>query len=275
MDEGREESLLKFGLVGDSGIKHLNSEPLRKSLKRLNATRLIIPGDNLYDLSESYASIWDPWKKEGFDFSVVALGNHTLSYTVEMDYFGMPNEYFARAVGSALFLILNSDNEANAHEQASWLRTQLQATRAPFVFVVFHHPPFTVTDFHPWREKEAFHLAVRPVLLEFGSKISSLIVGHDHVTGLFEMNGIKVIVAGAGTQTRPTEIVDPQIDDAVVTRIALFHDRATWARLDVDPSLKEARLHFVDLQKEQVVSTVLLTEDPSRRTEKSKPLLER
>ena len=95
---------LTFAVIGDAGLKNKHSEKIRLSIKKSKIKNLILPGDNLYDLSSTYEEVWNDWLEDGFDFSVVALGNHYLSFEEEMNFFNMPGEYFKRKLMELILL---------------------------------------------------------------------------------------------------------------------------------------------------------------------------
>jgi hypothetical protein len=84
-----------WGIIGDAGLWP-ESRVTRDSLLADQVLNLIIPGDNIYDLKASYESIWAPWSSVGFDFDIVALGNHTKGYSEEVRFFKMPGEYYTK-----------------------------------------------------------------------------------------------------------------------------------------------------------------------------------
>lgn len=155
-----------------------------------------MPGDNLY--SGNYEQHWGPWKKAGFTFDVIAIGNHTAGYAKEVSYFKIPGEYFSKTYldGAVQFLVLNSDNTANVSVQMAWFEKQLQDSTAKQIFVVYHHPSLTIGE-HKWTEKKAFQIRMRTLLRTYRSKITAVMVGHDHVAALINFDSLPVIVSGS------------------------------------------------------------------------------
>lgn len=118
-------------------------------------------------------------------------------------------------------MILNSDNVTNAQEQARWFERQLQDTTRRFVFPVFHLPSYTLSDRHHWEEKRDFQLAIRPILWRYRDKITALILGHDHIASLVDVDGLPFIISGAATEQIPTTARDYTADDG-------HHVRTRW-----------------------------------------------
>lgn len=187
---------LKFAVVGDAGLWNSNSKSLLASITSFKTQRMVMPGDNIY--SGTYEKAWTPWRNAGITFDVVAIGNHHLGYANEIKYFGMPGEYFSKSYlnGEVVFLVLNSDNTANVSEQMTWFETQLKATTAKQVYVVYHHPSLTIGE-HKWTEKKAFQTKIRALFKTYRSKITAVMVGHDHVAALINFDNLPVIVSGS------------------------------------------------------------------------------
>lgn len=237
-----------FGVFGDAGVRTPDTDRVRRSLKKDEVTQLILAGDNLYDLDQSYDEVWGGWRNEGFTFPVVALGNHLRSYEEETRYFGLPGEFYSRRIPGARFIVLNSDNERNVPQQLDFLDRELEAAAGPgngFVFLVFHHPTFSVSERHGWKEKEAFQLGVRAALRKHSSKITAVIVGHDHIASLLDVDGIPLIVSGATFEQLPSA-PRAYVDSGFrVETKWLYRGGSHWMRLDVDPAKDQAWINFV------------------------------
>lgn len=189
-------SELKFAVVGDAGLWNSNSQSLLASIVKFETKKMVMPGDNIY--SGTYEKAWTPWKNAGITFDVVAIGNHHLGYANEVKYFGMPGEYYAKSYlnGEVLFLVLNSDNTKTVNEQMTWFESQLKSATAKQVYVVYHHPSLTIGE-HKWTEKKAFQIKIRSLFKTYRSKITAVIVGHDHVAALINFDNLPVIVSGS------------------------------------------------------------------------------
>jgi hypothetical protein len=187
---------LKFAVVGDAGQWNSNSKILLESILKFETKKMVMPGDNIY--SGTYEKAWNPWKSAGIMFDVVAIGNHHLGYAAEVKFFGMPAEFYAKSYlnGQILFLVLNSDNTKTVSQQMSWLELQLKNTKAQQVYLVYHHPSLTIGE-HKWTEKKDFQIKMRALSKTYRSKITAVIVGHDHVAALINFDSLPVIVSGS------------------------------------------------------------------------------
>jgi hypothetical protein len=217
----------QMAVIGDAGRTTPSSRLVRESIAKSGIQRLVLPGDNLY--SGSYQSVWNPWISARLSFDVVAIGNHNGGYRQETAFFSMPSEYYAKVIDGARFLVLNSDNESTAAAQANWLNTELRSAREPLVFVVYHHPSYTISTFHNWEEKAVFQRALRPVIWANRAKITALLVGHDHVATM--LNSIRKAWASVH-----------YVSDAFATVLMKNYTIKQLLLADFDDKLRELKL---------------------------------
>lgn len=232
-----------LAIIADAGKTNASSKSVRESIIRAGVNQLILPGDNLY--SGSYQSVWTPWKNASLTFDVVAIGNHNGGYRQEMSFFSMPGEYYSKVIDGARFIVLNSDNAATGTAQAQWLSSELRNATERLIFLVYHHPSYTISSFHDWTEKAAFQRAVRPVIWANRSKITALLVGHDHLATLLHFNDLPVIVSGAIHEQRLDGGVDYMTDGVLVKTAWYFDRKPYWAHLSYQTNSNEARVEFV------------------------------
>lgn len=201
-------------------------------------------GDNLY--TTTYEAVWSSWRRRGFDFPIVAIGNHNDGYVAEERFFEMPGEFYSKQVSNLVrFVVLNSDNTASASQQASFLDSELTQAQEPFVFIVYHHPTYSLSHRHEWQEKRAFQLAVRPVLQRHRSKITALLVGHDHLAMIAHFDDLPLIVAGAIWETRADTPVNDVQDGVRVSTNWFYNGEPQWAKLEIDRQSHRAIVTFV------------------------------
>lgn len=235
---------LEFAIAADAGKTNRNSEMTRQGIASEGIFDLILPGDNLY--AGSYSSVWGPWTDAGFKFAVTAIGNHNAGYGAEMRFFSMPGEYYTKTFGrSTRFIVLNSDNVNTAAAQGAFLDRELSSATEPFVFVVYHHPTYTLSHFHAWTEKRAFQLAVRPVLTRHRQKITALLLGHDHLTLLAHFGDLPVVISGAVWETRRDSPVNNTQDGVRVTTDWFYDGEAHWAKLTLDDQSRMATVRYL------------------------------
>jgi hypothetical protein len=249
-----------FGIIGDAGHWNENSKSVRDSLLQDKVIDLIVPGDNLYDPTQTYNDVWKNWKDFGFKFPIVAIGNHTNGYEEEMRYFKMPEEYYSKVIGASRFIVLNSDNVNTVREQTEFLQRELEEANEQFIFLVYHHPPFTLR--HGWREREAFHLATRPLIMNHKKKITSIIVGHDHIASVVKFDEIPVIVSGAVFESFEIPYANHAMEGIQVQTLWSSKGGFFWTRMDVNDVENTVWINFVSHSKIPVPCSVRISPRP-------------
>lgn len=246
----------EFAIVGDAGKWAAGSKLQLESIQRSSVRSLIMPGDNLY--SGTYQSAWGPWQKAGFNFDIVAIGNHNGGYSKEIAFFGMPAAFYAEVIpGVARFIVLNSDDKKNVNEQMQFLESELTTSVEPMVFLVYHHPTYTVSSDHTWDERRDFQQALRRQLTQFRKKITAVIVGHDHLAALGHFGDLPYILSGASWNVRSDRPVT-NIQQGVSVRTDWFFDDVPyWVKLSLTTAGRttQARVDFIRAGDDQVRCT--------------------
>ncbi len=232
-----------MAIMGDAGRAGAELNKLKASIEKEKITSIIMPGDNLY--AGTYESVWDNWKQSGFKFDVTAIGNHNSGYAKEANYFGMPSEYYSVVKQGARFIILNSDNAANVTEQFTWLKKEFAAATEQLIFLVYHHPTFTISKSHTWGEKKSFQLQMRDFLKANHPRITALLLGHDHMSEFVNFGPVPVVIAGSGREVRNEGPVSYTENDFKIETRFLAPQTAHWGLLEILPGAQEAVIHFV------------------------------
>lgn len=249
-------SAAPIAIMGDSGLAGPELDKLKASVKKEAVISVVMPGDNLY--GGTYEKVWDSWKKEGFKFSVVAIGNHNGGYGTEVKYFGMANEFYSTVVSGARFIVLNSDNTKNVNDQINFLQKEVLNAKEKMIFVVYHHPTFTVTSTHNWKEKKEFQLKMRDFLKQQGQKVSALILGHDHITSVLDFGKIPVILSGSGREVRAAQPVSYPEDGFQIETRYLAPQVQHWIKLEINANADEAALNVIRVSDNTIVCTAQL-----------------
>ncbi len=233
----------EYVLLGDGGYWLPHTRTVRDSLLRAGLRKLVMPGDNLYVPLQRYEDVWSPWSSHGFEFTAVAIGNHHGGIEQEVRFFGMPGEYYSKLLEPGVrLLVLNSERQETAPEQARWLDSELEKATESFVFVMYHHPSLSVTPDHGWEERRRFQLQVRPLLFKHRAKITAVLNGHDHVAAAYSFNDLPVIVGGASMQARkPVARRDTQEGISVRT-LWLFEEAPYWVAFE--PNVESGLVTF-------------------------------
>lgn len=109
-----------------------------------------------------------------------------------------PERYYAFTYGNSRFLVLDSNMYSFAlTDQTSWLERQLQSARQDagiqHVFVVMHHPPYSVSLHGGHRDlRERW----TPLYEKYG--VDAVFSGHDHVYSRADRGGVRYFVTGGG-----------------------------------------------------------------------------
>ena len=235
-----------YGVIGDAGHWNNNSKGVRDSMISYGVKDLVMPGDNIYDTSLDYDIVWGPWIEKGFKFSVVALGNHYLDIPMEMEFFNMPAKFFYKDFDDTRFIVLDSETMDVLGQQKSFLEDALSSSDKNFNIIVYHHPMASISYRHGWRERESFHLTMRPVLKKWSKKINLIINGHDHIASLFTYDELPVLVSGAVFESISAPAFSYQQEDGgyVLTRW-VNNEGYYWVKLDTDISKDLIELTFV------------------------------
>src|SRR5262245_53998294 len=111
---------------------------------------------------------------------------------------GDSERYYAFTYGSSRFLVLDSNAYSFAlTDQTSWIERELIAARQDtsirHIFVVMHHPPFSIS-----LHGGATDLRERWTPLFEQYNVTAVFSGHDHVYERADHNGVRYFVSGGG-----------------------------------------------------------------------------
>ncbi len=232
-----------MAIMGDAGEASAELNNLKTSVQKENITSIIMPGDNLY--SGTYKNVWNNWLSSGLKFDVVAIGNHNSGYKNEVDFFNMPAEYYSVIKNGARFIVLNSDNTNNVDEQFTWFKNAMSSAKETLIFVVFHHPTFTISSSHTWQEKRNFQLQMRDFLKLNPGKITALILGHDHMSQFLKFGDTPVVIAGSGREVRNEKAVSFIEDGFKIETKFLAPRTQHWGLLQISSNAQEAIITFI------------------------------
>ncbi len=190
------------------------------AITKENPAFISIGGDivyNGYDKNDwkVYDSETAPWREHKIPV-FPAIGNHDLHGDLQValgNYFArfpelQDSRFYSVSIGNSLMLALDSSLDETAGPQADWLRAQLDhlAPSVNFVFLVFHHPPYTSSSDenkalgggHSARPAEQ---ALAKVLEEKQAHARARFVvfnGHVHNYERHEHGGVTYFVTGGG-----------------------------------------------------------------------------
>ncbi len=164
-----------------------------------------------------------------------AVGNHDRqgrgrTADTYRSYFSVPenggeNErYYAFSYATSRFLVLDSNEYSFAlTDQTAWIERELVAARQDsdvrHIFIVMHHPPFSVSLHGGNRD-----LRERWTPLFEKYQVTAVFSGHDHVYTRAEHNGLRYFVSGGGgAPLYPRRPKSAAIDVAAVKKFERVH----------------------------------------------------
>jgi len=186
-----------------------------------------------------------------------ALGNHEY-YTSKRPspsnpdkqlgmYFGRfkhlkQKHWYSFTYGNCTFIILdtNMDHEPGSY-QYEWLVDKLENNISEFVFIGFHHPPYTKSVGHSARSSEKELAKLFESYKEKGlAKVNGVFSGHCHNYERYRHNGINYIISGnAGAPPKKVErdpgdfYTDPGYTVGFC-KITVWEDRADFEMMKLD-----------------------------------------
>lgn len=254
-EESASAQPVRLSFLGDAGRWNAQTKELKESMERMSVRRLVMPGDNLY--KGTYDAAWGPWQKSGFEFPIVAIGNHHAGYANEIQYFDMPGEVYSKTLDGFLkFIVLNSDNKTTVDTQMDFLTSELRSATEPFVFVVYHHPTFTLTKDHVWTERKKFQEAIRPILVAYRKKITAVVLGHDHIASMGHFGDLPYILSGSGQNLRRGQDVDNVQEGTRVISGWLRGGDAIWIQMEAVAQKPTIEFKAIRAKDDQSLCTV-------------------
>ncbi len=174
---------------------------------------IVYSGDNPKDWK-----VWDSetavWKKNSIPV-YPSLGNHDLKGNAAKalgNYFARfpelkESRFYSVKLGKSVMLVLDSALDETSGPQGEWLKNQFEklSSEAPFVFIVFHHPPYTSSSddkqFGGGHSARGSEMALAQLLEERQKHLHTRIIvfnGHVHNYERHEHNGVTYFVTGGG-----------------------------------------------------------------------------
>jgi acid phosphatase type 7 len=164
-----------------------------------------------WEVWDSETAIWREHKIPVYP----AIGNHDLKGNLQAalsNYFArfpeiQGSRFYSMRLGNSLMLVLDSALDEVSGPQGDWLRSQLDhlASSTDFVFLVFHHPPYTSSSddkiFGGGHSARPAEQALAKVLEDRQQHMRARIVvfnGHVHNYERHEHGGITYFVTGGG-----------------------------------------------------------------------------
>ena len=210
-------------------------------------------GDN-YD--EVFFGVYQDILKRSCHFT--AIGNHDTyadNAATYLDAFYLPNNnpqqserYYSFTWGNAKFICLDSNIPyVDGTEQHDWLVEELKCNNQQWLFVFFHHPPWTnawsadyyipLTDYFLYQGNVDMRTTIVPLFEQYN--VDFVLNGHSHCYQRGELNGVKYVISGgAGSSIIDfnTNNNSPNIDTEMYinqyVRFSIQSDTASYTCID-------------------------------------------
>jgi predicted phosphodiesterase len=206
-----DEPSLRFAVVGDTGTgdrwQILVAKQMLAEHDRSPYPFVVMLGDNIYGgtfrrIKEVFEYPYEKLLDRGVKF-YATLGNHdqkSFKDQVGYDKFNMGGQAyykFAPADDLVEFFTINSSPivEKNDTSQFEWLDKALDASKARWKIVFFHHPPFSPGKRHG--DNPILVERVVPILKK--NKVRIVMTGHEHFFAKMRtVDGIDYLISGSG-----------------------------------------------------------------------------
>lgn len=196
----------RFMVYGDTRTRHdVHAKVIAAMLKAPDPDFIVHTGDLVADGSVSaqwpvFFSIERELLRKTAFFPVI--GNHERNNQRYYEFFELKTPYYSFDWANAHVVVMNTDlgnvtqnRDTYWNEELRWLEDDLaKSSKADFVFVVTHHPPFTAVKRRQVDDPELNRI---PPLME-KYKVSAVFSGHDHNYQHHLKNGVRYIVTGGG-----------------------------------------------------------------------------
>lgn len=254
--KGPDQSHFSFLHYGDCGYNNSVQNTIASLMLQERANFGIVSGDvdqsigNNYDVL--YFDVYKDILKNYCHFT--AIGNHDTYYddaATYLDAFYLPTNnpqqserYYSFIWGNAKFICLDSNIPyTEGSDQYVWLLDELKCNNQQWLFVFFHHPPWTnawsadyfipFTDYFLYQGNVDMRTQLVPLFEQYN--VDFVLNGHSHCYQRGQLNGVKYVISGgAGSATIDfnTNSNSPNIDTEIYTnqyvRFNIDSDTATY-----------------------------------------------
>jgi predicted phosphodiesterase len=198
---GPEQTTFRFVVYGDTRTGHRAHQAIVDRIVGVEPDFVVHTGDLVESGWE--VSQWDRFFEIEREMIAraplfVTFGNHEGSSFYYFDQFHLPGneKWYTFDYGNARFVCLKVDGESSygpGSTQHNWLEETLAANTQPWLFAVFHIPPYSsVQD----SEEDSVRQALVPLFEQYG--VDVVFNGHKHNYERNEVNGISYVVTGGG-----------------------------------------------------------------------------
>jgi hypothetical protein len=254
------ESHFSFLHYGDCGYDNSIQNSIATLMNAEKSDFGIVTGDIDQGIGNNYDAIYFNVYKDILKnyCHFPAIGNHDTYFdnaATYLDDFYLPTNnpqqterYYSFLWGNAKFISLDSNIPYTVGtDQYNWLIDELKCNNQQWVFIFFHHPPWTnawsadyfipFTEYFLYEGNEDMRTDLIPVFEQYN--VDFILNGHSHCYQRGEMNGVKYVIsggAGASTLDFNTNSNAPNIDTEIYinqyVRFNVDNDTATYVCID-------------------------------------------
>lgn len=260
-----DQSHFSFLHYGDCGYNNSVQNTIATLMLQERANFGIVSGDVDQSIGNNYDVLFfDVYKdilKNYCHFT--AIGNHDTYYddaATYLDAFYLPTNnpqqserYYSFIWGNAKFICLDSNIPyTEGSDQYAWLLDELKCNNEQWLFVFFHHPPWTnawsadyfipFTDYFLYQGNVDMRTQLVPLFELYN--VDFVLNGHSHCYQRGQLNGVKYVISGgAGSATIDfnTNSNSPNIDTEIYTnqyvRFNIDSDTATYVCIDASGNI--------------------------------------
>jgi 3',5'-cyclic AMP phosphodiesterase CpdA len=204
-----QEPQLRIAVAGDVGYANDRAKRTGDAIAEAGGNDpydvLLLLGDNVYpsgDPTRLPQTVFEPFAPvlaSGAQLLSI-LGNHDVmdghgdAHVVAL---GMPGRWWARQLGDATIIGLDSNDPHNP-DQRAWLERTLAETTTTWKIVALHHPPYSAG--YQGSSLDA-RTELTPIFERYGGQL--VLSGHEHDYQRSKIvNGVTYIVTGGAADTR-------------------------------------------------------------------------
>lgn len=263
--KSNNDSHFSFLHYGDCGYDNSVQNTIAALMLEEKADFGIVAGDvdqgvgNNYDAV--YFNVYKDILKNYCHFT--AIGNHDTYFDnadTYLDAFYLhtnnpqqTERYYSFNWGNSKFICLDSNIPYTVGtDQYNWMIEELRCNNQQWLFVFFHHPPWTnawsadyfipFTEYFLYQGNEDMRTDLVPVFEQYN--VDFVLNGHSHCYQRGQLNGVKYIISGgAGSSTLDfnTNSDSPNIDTEIYTnqyvRFNVDSDTATYVCIDASGNI--------------------------------------
>lgn len=218
------ERQISFLHYGDCGYNNTIQNQIAGLMEQEEVDFAVVAGDVDQGIGDAYDNVFFGVYKNmvARDCHYTAIGNHDIIANNGADFFDafyqptnnpqQSEHYYTFTWGNAKFICLDSNGDYSlGSDQHNFLLSELKCRDQEWVFVFFHHPPWTnawdptyYVPFQTWYEydgEDAMRTDLVPYFEQY--KVDFVLNGHSHCYQRGNLNGVEYVISGGAGTTSP------------------------------------------------------------------------